>query len=72
MIIESLFGIPGVGSYMTAAITARDYPVIRGGVVLLAIAFCLIMLLVDLVYAFVDPRIRSQYEGGKRRRKNEA
>lgn len=63
VIIESIFTIPGVGLYLTNAINSRDYPVVRGSVVILAIAFSLIMLLVDLIYAAVDPRIKAQYAG---------
>lgn len=70
VIIENVFAIPGVGRYMTDAITARDYPVVMGGVLVLGLIFSLIMLLVDIVYAFVDPRIKAQYEGGKGRKKN--
>jgi len=69
VIIENVFAIPGVGRYMTDAISARDYPVVMGGVLILGLIFSLIMLLVDIVYAFVDPRIKAQYEG-KRRKKN--
>ena len=65
VIIENVFAIPGVGRYMTDAITARDYPVVMGGVLILGLIFSLIMLLVDIVYAFVDPRIKAQYEGRK-------
>lgn len=72
IVIETVFSIPGIGLYMINAINNRDYPVVRGSVVFLAITFSLIILLVDLIYAFVDPRIKAQYEGkGKnRRRKN--
>ncbi len=69
VIIENVFAIPGVGRYMTDAITARDYPVVMGGVLVLGLVFSLIMLLVDIVYAFVDPRIKAQYEG-RRGKKN--
>lgn len=65
VIIENVFAIPGVGRYMTDAISARDYPVVMGGVLILGLIFSLIMLLVDIVYAFVDPRIKAQYESGK-------
>lgn len=64
--IETVFSIPGVGMYIIDAISARDYPIVRGGVVVLAILFCLIMMLVDLCYAFVDPRIKAQYEQHKK------
>ncbi len=71
VVIENVFSIPGVGTYMTQAISNRDYPIIEGTVIMLAIAFSIIMLLVDLLYAFVDPRIKAQYEnqGGRRRKK---
>lgn len=68
VVIENVFSIPGIGSYMTTAINSRDYPIVMGGVLLLGIIFSLIMLLVDIVYAFVDPRIKAQYEGKKRRK----
>ena len=68
IVIETVFAIPGVGTFIMEAINARDYPVVRGGVVILALLFCLVMLLVDLGYAFIDPRIKAQYEG-KRTRK---
>jgi len=62
LIAESIFSIPGVGSYMFNAITNRDYPTVRGGVLIIAVCFALIMLIVDIVYAMVDPRIREQYK----------
>lgn len=63
LILETIFGIPGVGTYIITGVNSRDYPVIQGGVIFLAIAFGLMMLLVDLAYAFVDPRIKAQYMG---------
>ncbi|MGM9615147.1 MAG: ABC transporter permease [Oscillospiraceae bacterium] len=61
VIIETIFSIPGLGAYMMAGINARDYPVINGTVVVLSLSICLMNLLVDIAYAYVDPRIRSQY-----------
>ena len=69
VVIESVFSIPGMGKYMVEAIGGRDYAVIRSSVVVLSIAFCLCMLLVDLCFAFVDPRIKAQYEGASKRRR---
>jgi len=69
VIIESVFSIPGIGQYMVEAISSRDYPIIRGTSVVLAIAFSLIMLLVDLAFVFFDPRIKAQYEGSVARKK---
>lgn len=62
MILETVFSIPGVGSYVQGGITNRDRPVVTGCVVFLAILFCVIMLCIDIAYAAVDPRIRAQYE----------
>lgn len=67
IVIENVFSIGGIGMYVTSAIANRDYPVIRGSVVFLAIAFSIIMLVVDLIYAFIDPRIKAQYVSGRGR-----
>lgn len=70
LIIETVFSMPGLGLYIRDAIAARDYPIVQGSVVFLAIMFSFIMLLVDLLYASVDPRIKAQYvDMGKRRTK---
>lgn len=69
VVIETVFAIPGVGYYMIEAIRNRDYPIIRSGTVLLAFLFCLCMLLTDLAYAFIDPRIKAQYERRKTKKK---
>lgn len=55
---ETVFGRPGIGRYVVTAITARDYPAIQGTVLVVAILFVVINLGVDLLYAFLDPRIR--------------
>ena len=62
VLIESIFSIPGVGKMMVDAIKARNYPIVQGGVLVIALAFCLVNLVVDILYAYVDPRIRSQYK----------
>ncbi len=69
LVIETVFTIPGLGTYMCNAISSRDYPAIQGAVIFLSITFSLVMLLVDIIYAFIDPRIKSQYAGGARRNK---
>ncbi|MCD8001256.1 MAG: ABC transporter permease, partial [Oscillospiraceae bacterium] len=69
VVIENVFSIAGIGKYMVEAVGGRDYAVIRSTVVVLSIVFSVVMLLVDLCFAFVDPRIKSQYEGGGRRRR---
>lgn len=72
LVIETVFTIPGLGTYMCNAISSRDYPAIQGAVIFLSVAFSIVMLLVDILYAFIDPRIKSQYQGGSRRRKSDA
>ncbi len=67
LIAETIFSIPGMGSYMVNAISKRDYPVVQGGVLVIAVCFSLIMLLVDIVLAFVDPRIRAQFSSKKKK-----
>lgn len=57
-VVETVFAIPGMGKYFVTSITARDYPVIMGTVLLYALFLVLSNLLVDITYAFLDPRIR--------------
>ncbi|MBE9014281.1 ABC transporter permease [Pseudanabaenaceae cyanobacterium LEGE 13415] len=58
VLTETIFSWAGIGSWIYDGILARDYPVVQGGVVFVAIVFVLINLLVDLSYAIIDPRIR--------------
>ena len=64
LLTESIFSIPGIGRLMVDAIKMRDYPVVQGGVLFIAIAFSVVNLFVDLTYAWVDPRIKAQYKKG--------
>ena len=61
ILTENVYSIPGLGRFMVDSIQRRDYPIIQGGVLLLALVFSFVNLMVDILYAFVDPRIRSQY-----------
>ena len=58
IVVEVVFAWPGLGRLVYNAVAARDYPVIQGTVLLIAVLFLLINLIVDLLYAVVDPRIR--------------
>jgi peptide/nickel transport system permease protein len=58
IVIEVVFAWPGLGRLVYNAVAARDYPLIQGAVLLIAVLFLLINLIVDLLYAVVDPRIR--------------
>lgn len=66
-IIETLFTIPGCGLYVLSGVNNRDYPVVQGCVIILAVVAALGMLLVDILYAFIDPRIKAQYQGKGRK-----
>lgn len=58
VIIEQIFALPGIGRYALEGINLRDYPVVQGAVLAIALAFTLVNLIVDLCYGFLDPRIR--------------
>ncbi len=58
ILTETIFGWPGVGRYIYTAIGNRDYPVIQSGILVIATIFVFINLIVDLLYAYVDPRIK--------------
>ncbi|PLT30174.1 ABC transporter permease [Peribacillus deserti] len=58
ILTETIFGWPGIGTYIYEAISYRDYPVIQSGILVVAAIFVLINLVVDLLYAAIDPRIK--------------
>lgn len=68
IVVESIFSIPGLGSLIVNAINARNYPTIQGSILFCALTFCIINLLVDILYAYIDPRIKSQYIRPRMRR----
>jgi peptide/nickel transport system permease protein len=58
VLTETIFSWPGVGSWLKEAIFNRDYPVLQGGILFLAVVFVVVNLIVDLSYAIINPRIR--------------
>ena len=58
MLIEKVFSIPGIGSLAVDGMTNRDLPLLQGTVMYIALVFVVVNLIVDLSYAFIDPRIR--------------
>ena len=58
VVVEEIFSIPGVGRMLLAAIVQRDYALVQGGVLVIAILFVLVNIVVDLLYGYLDPRIR--------------
>jgi peptide/nickel transport system permease protein len=63
IITETIFSWPGLGTLMVKAIQTRDYPVVQGCVLVIALSYVLVNLLTDLLYGVIDPRIR--YEGNR-------
>lgn len=57
VIVETIFSWPGIGKFVIDAISNRDYPVIQGFVIFMSVIFVIINLLVDISYAFIDPRV---------------
>ncbi len=60
VVTETIFSLPGMGRLLVDAILSRDFPIVQGAVLFLAVTFVLTNLLVDVVYAVVDPRVRYQ------------
>ncbi len=58
VVVEEIFSIPGVGRMLLTAIVQRDYALVQGGVLVIAVLFVLVNIVVDLLYGFLDPRIR--------------
>ncbi|MDW5299573.1 MAG: ABC transporter permease [Sedimentibacter sp.] len=61
VVAESVFSLPGIGSLVILGIKSKDTPTVIASVLLIAFYFAIIMLFVDLVYAFIDPRIKAKY-----------
>lgn len=68
VLTETIFSIPGIGRLMVQALKTRDYPVILGSVLFISLLFCLTNLIIDIIYAYLDPKIKAQYsrERGKK------
>lgn len=62
VIIENVFAWPGVGNFLLTSITSKDTPCVLGAIVLFTVVFSVVNLIVDIIYAFVDPRIKAQYQ----------
>ena len=67
-VIESVFSWPGVGRLTVEAVSQRDVPLICGCVILTSILYVTMLLIVDILYALLDPRIKSQYSPIRKRR----
>ena len=64
MLTETVFAWPGMGKYVVECILKSDFPVVQGAVLLIGAIFIVINLVVDVVYAYLDPRIKYAQEEG--------
>lgn len=62
VLTETVFAWPGLGRYIVQSVNGRDIPAVMGCIIVMAVAFSLVNLLVDLLYGFIDPRIKSMYK----------
>ena len=58
VVIETVFNIPGMGRLLVQSVTRRDFPVVQAAVMVVAAVEVLVMLLVDILYVYIDPRVR--------------
>jgi len=65
VLTETVFSIPGTGRFLVESINKRDTPCVLGCLVIMAICVAISNLIVDLIYAYIDPRIKAQYSGGR-------
>ena len=72
IIIENIFGIPGIGKYVTDAISARNFPAVQGGVIILAVTYTIVNLAADLSYTLVNPSLKTEFASGSKRKKKKA
>ena len=59
--VETIFAIPGVGSMLVNAVRSSDIPEVMGPIIFISLLVCIVNLLVDFLYAVVDPRVKLQY-----------
>ena len=60
ILTETIFSWPGIGKWMVDSVFRRDYPVVQGGLLLIAIVIMVVNLVVDLTYGLINPRVRAR------------
>lgn len=69
LIVETVFAVPGIGKYVTDAVSQRNFPAVQGGIVMLALIYAVINIVVDICYTLVDPRLKTTFITSKKRKK---
>lgn len=59
VIVEQVFAVPGVGKYISDAVSARNFPALQGGIIVIALICCIINIIVDVLYTVADPRLKT-------------
>ena len=72
MISERIFNIPGLGLLLYNAIVQNDYIMVQSGAIVTAVIICVMNLVTDIAYAFIDPRIKSQYTAQQQKKREKA
>lgn len=68
VVIENVFSIPGIGAILVKSINMKDIPQVMAITILFSFTFCLVMVLVDMVYSMLDPRVKAQYQAAGKRK----
>lgn len=71
-VVEGIFSFPGIGQMLMSAVAQADFPLIQGSVVFISLFVCVVNLAVDILYGFIDPRIKAQYVTAKKAKKTAA
>ncbi|HHV10741.1 MAG TPA: ABC transporter permease [Clostridiales bacterium] len=69
LIVETVFAVPGIGKYVTDAVSQRNFPAVQGGIVMLAFIYAIINIAVDICYTVVDPRLKTTFITAKKRKR---
>ena len=72
LIVETVFAVPGIGKYVTDAVSQRNYPAVQGGIVVLALIYAIINILVDIGYTIADPRLKTTFVTNSRKKSKKA
>ena len=72
LMAESVFSVPGLGKYMVDAISARNFPAVQGGVILISLIATVVTMLIDLAFTIVDPRVKTTFVKAKKEKKKKS
>jgi len=71
LIIETVFAVPGLGKYVADSVAQRNYPALQGGIIMISLVAVIINILIDVMYTFVDPRLKTTFIADRKRKKSQ-